>query len=133
MMHMHCVYWDPCPHRYVYWPGFWVYCNDYWYDYHTTNYIVVRDHARNSYGIDLVSYAISGDLMYALVNETDGNTYLQVYDNQDKLLAEQKVNRKYIKCEIDRENGGCWIFKKGDKDPLLFIFTDGQFLIYEAD
>ena len=49
------------------------------------------------------------------------------------LLAEQKINHKYNKCEIDRENGGCWIFKKGDKDPLLFIYTNGEFLIYEAD
>ena len=65
--------------------------------------------------------------------DVDGNTYLQVFDQNDKMLAEQKISRKYIKTEIDRENGGCWIFKKRDKDPMLFLYTNGELLIYEAD
>ena len=130
---MHIVYWDPFPPRPLYWPGFWYYCNDYWYDYHTTNFVVVRDYAASNYKVDLISYAISDNIMYALVDDPDGNTYLQVFDQNDKLLAEQKVNKKYCKTEIDRENGGCWIFKKGDKDPMLFIYSEGELLIYEAD
>ena len=132
-MHMRPVYWYPVPPRPIFWPGFWVYCNSYWYDYHVTDVVVVHDYVRQQYNTDLVAYAISGDLMYALVNDTDGNTYLQVFDKNDHMLAEQQVSRKYCKMEIDRENGGCWILKKHDKDPMLFIFTDGQLLIYEAD
>lgn len=133
MIHMRPVYWHPLPPRPIFWPGFWVYCNSYWYDYHVTDVVVVHKYIHDTYNVDMVSYAISGDLMYAIVNDVDGNTYLQVFDQNDKMLAEQKISRKYIKTEIDRENGGCWIFKKRDKDPMLFLYTNGELLIYEAD
>ena len=98
-----------------------------------TDVVVVRQYVNDTYHVDMIDYAMSGDYMYALVNDSDGKTYLQVYSNEDKLIAEQVVNKKYCKMEIDRENGGCWIFKKGDKDPLLFIYTGSELLIYEAD
>lgn len=133
MVHCHPVFWDPWPCRAWYWPGFWVYCNTYWYDYHPTDVIVVREYARQNYNIDLLTYVMSGDLMYALVQDPDGHNYIQVYDKGDKLLAEQQVSRKYIKMELDQQNGGVWILKKRDKDPLMFLYSDGQLLIYEAD
>ncbi len=133
MVHCHPLYWDPWPCRAWYWPGFWVYCNTYWYDYHPTDVVVVREYARTNYNIDLLSYAMSGDLMYALVQDPDGHNYVQVYDKGDKLLAEQQVSRKYVKMEIDPQNGGVWIMKKRDRDPLMFLYSEGQLLIYEAD
>ena len=132
MVHCHPIYWDPIAPRLWYWPGFWHYCHSYWYDYHVTDVVVVRDYVRNTYNVDIVTYGISGDIMYAIVRD-GGDTYLQVYDNSDHLLAEQKINRKYCNMVIDPENGGCWISKPGDKDPLLFIWAEGQLLIYEAD
>ena len=131
-VHCHPIFWDPLPPRPWYWPGFWLYCNSYWYDYHVTDVVVVRDYVQNKYNVDLVTYGISGDIMYAIVRD-GGDTYLQVYDKDDHLLAEQKINRKYCNMVIDSENGGCWISKKNEKDPLLFIWADGQLLIYEAD
>lgn len=134
MVHCHRLYWDPFIPRPLYWPGFWLYCDSYWYDYHVTDVFVVREYVRDTYKMDLITYAISGNYMYALVNDPDGHTYIQIYDKNDKLLAEQQVSRKYCKMEVDPENGGCWIMKKRDKDPLLFFYTeDGQLLIYEAD
>ena len=134
IVHCHRLFWDPFPPRPYFWPGFWCYCNSYWYDYHVTDVVVVREYARETYNVDLITYAMSGDYMFALVNDPDGHTYLQIYDKSDKLLAEQQVSRKYCKMEIDPENGGCWIMKKRDKDPLLFLYTeDGQLFIYEAD
>ena len=132
-IHMRPIVWVPVAPRPLFWPGFWLYCNSYWYDYHVTDVTVVHRYVKDTYNVDMVSYAISGDIMYAIVNDSDGNTYLQVFDQNDKLLAEQEISRKYIKTEIDRENGGCWIFKKRDKDPMLFIYVDGELLIYEAD
>lgn len=132
MVHCHQLYWDPCCFHHWYWPGFWLYCNSYWYDYHVHDVVVVRQYVKDTYKMDLIAYAINGDYMYALVNESDG-TYIQIYDQNDKLLAEQKVSRKYCKMEVDAQNGGCWIMKKRDKDPLLFFYADGQLLIYEAD
>ena len=132
MVHCHPVFWDPLPPRPWYWPGFWGYCNSYWYDYHVTDVVVVRDYVRDTYHVDMVTYGISGDIMYAIVRD-GGSTYLQVYDKDDHLLAEQKINKKYCNMVIDAENGGCWISKKHEKDPLLFIWADGQLLIYEAD
>ncbi len=132
MVHCHPVYWDPFPPRPWYWPGFWHYCNSYWYDYHVTDVVVVRDYVRDTYHVDMITYGISGDIMYAIVRD-GGSTYLQVYDKDDHLLAEQKINKKYCNMVIDAENGGCWISKKHEKDPLLFIWADGQLLIYEAD
>ena len=134
MVHCHRLYWDPFIPRPYYWPGFWVYCDSYWFDYHVTDVVVVRQYVKETYSLDLITYAMSGNYMYALVNDPDGHTYLQIYDRNDKLLAEQQVSRKYCKIEVDPENGGCWIMKKRDKDPLLFFYTeDGQLLIYEAD
>ena len=134
MVHCHRLYWDPFIPRPLYWPGFWYYCDSYWYDYHVTDVVVVREYVKETYKMDLITYAMSGDYMYALVNDPDGHTYIQIYDKNDKLLAEQQVSRKYCKMEVDPENGGCWIMKKRDKDPLLFFYTeDGQLLIYEAD
>ena len=132
VVHCHPIYWDPIVPRAWYWPGFWHYCNSYWYDYHVTDVVVVRDYVRDTYKVDIVTYGISGDIMYAIVKD-DGDTYLQVYDNNDHLLAEQKINKKYCNMVIDPENGGCWISKPGDKDPLLFIWAEGRLLIYEAD
>ncbi len=133
IIHMRPIVWVHVHPRPLYWPGFWVYCNSYWYDYHVTDVTVVHHYVKETYNVDMVSYAISGDLMYAIVNDSDGRTYMQVYDNNDKLLAEQEISSRYIKTEIDRENGGCWIFKKRDKDPMLFLYVDGELLIYEAD
>ena len=132
VVHCHPIFWDPIAPRPWYWPGFWHYCNSYWYDYHVTDVVVVRDYVRDTYKVDIVTYGISGDIMYAIVRD-DGDTYLQVYDNNDHLLAEQKINKKYCNMVIDPENGGCWISKPGDKDPLLFIWSEGRLLIYEAD
>jgi hypothetical protein len=131
-VHCHPIYWDPLPPRHWYWPGFWHYCNSYWYDYHVTDVVVVRDYVKETYKVDIVTYGISGDIMYAIVKD-GGDTYLQVYDKDDHLLAEQKINRKYCNMVIDAENGGCWISKKHDKDPLLFIWADGKLLIDEED
>jgi hypothetical protein len=132
VVHCHPIFWDPLPPRPWYWPGFWLYCNSYWYDYHVTDVVVVRQYVQDTYNVDMVTYGISGDLMYAIVRD-GGETYLQVYDKDDHLIAEQKINRKYCNLVIDAESGGCWISKKHDKDPLLFLWSDGQLLIYEAD
>lgn len=132
VVHCHPVFWDPFPPRPWYWPGFWTYCHSYWYDYHVTDVVVVHDYVQQTYNVDMVTYGISGDIMYAIVRD-GGDTYLQVYDNSDHLLAEQKINRKYCQMVIDPDNGGCWISKKGNKDALLFIWAEGQLLIYEAD
>ncbi|MDY5969129.1 MAG: hypothetical protein SPJ13_03830, partial [Bacteroidales bacterium] len=132
-IHMRPVYWNPYPFVPVYWPGFWGYCNNYWYDYHVTNTVVVREYVRNNYNVNLVSYVVSGNLMYAIIDDIDGKTYLKVFDDRDNLLAEQRINHRYNKCELDRENGGCWIFKNRNKSPMLFLYVDGQLLIYEED
>ena len=132
MIHMHPIYWHPMPPRPIFWPGFWLYCNSYWYDYHVTDVAVVHRYVQDTYNVDMISYAISGSYMYAIVRD-HGTTYLQVFDQNDKLLAEHEISSKYIKTEIDRENGGCWLFKKRDKDPMLFLYVDGELLIYEAD
>jgi hypothetical protein len=131
--HYHQIYWDPCPPRLYYWPGFWGYCHSYWFDYHVTDIVVVRLYLKDTYNMELVDYAISGEYMYALINDSDGHTYLQIYDKNDKLLAEQQVSHKYKKIEVDSLNGGCWITKKRGKDALLFLYADGQLLIYEAE
>ncbi len=131
---VHCrpIYWHPVPPRPWYWPGFWHYCHSYWYDYHVTDVVVVRQYVQETYKVDMVTYGISGDIMYAIVRD-GGNTYLQVYDKDDHLLAEQEINKRYCNMVIDADNGGAWISKKNNKDALLFIWADGQLLIYEAE
>lgn len=132
MIHMHPIFWDPVPFHVHCWPGFWAYCHGYWHDYHVSDVVVVREYVREKYDTDLITYVMSDNIMYAL-SRADGDTYLQVFDKDDNLLAQQKVSDKYILMEIDKENGGCWIMKKKNKDPLLFLYNDGELLIYEAD
>lgn len=133
IIHMRPIVREPVHFVPVYWPGFWTYCNTYWYDYHVTNTIVVRNYVRDNYNVNLVSYCLSGNLMYAIIDDIDGYTYLKVFDNYDNLLAEQPISRRYCKMELDRENGGCWIFKKRNKDPMLFLYVGGELLIYESN
>ncbi|MBQ0015561.1 MAG: hypothetical protein KBT04_01070 [Bacteroidales bacterium] len=133
MVHCHPIFWDPMPYRHLYWAGFWGFCYGYWDNYAVRDIVVVKDYVRENYGADLVTYVISGDYMYALTIGEDGNTYIQIFDKTDNLLAEQQVNKKYCQMEVDKENGGCWLMKKRGKDPLLFFYNDGELLIYEAD
>lgn len=130
---MRPVYWDPFIPVGVYWPGFWVCCNRYWYDWHCTDVVVVREYVRENYHTDLVTYVVSGDLMYALIVGEDGRTYLQVFDKSDNLLAQHPVSSDYCLMEIDKDNGGCWIMKKDQSVPLLFLFDEGKLLIYETE
>ena len=131
-IHMHPIFWDPVPFHIHYWPGFWGYCHGYWHNHCVSDIVVVREYVRENYNTDLVTYVMSDNYMYALTL-ADGNTYLQVFDSNDNLLAQQKVSDRYCIMEIDKENGGCWIMKKGNQDPLLFLYNDGELLIYEAD
>lgn len=133
MVHMHPIFWDPVPFHALYWPGFWHYCHGYWHDYHVSDIVVVREYVRDNYNTELVTYVMSDSLMYALTVGEDGDTFLQVFDKEDNLLAQQKVSSKYCIMEIDKQNGGCWIMKKESKDPLLFLYNDGELLIYEED
>ncbi len=132
-IHMHPHPWHRAHFVPTCWPGFYHYCSNYWYDYHVTNSVVVTNYVRENYNANLVNYIISGNLMYAIIDDVDGNTYLKVFDSNDNLLAVQEISRRYITMEVDRENGGCWIFKKKGKDPMLFLYIDGELLIYEAD
>ncbi|KWW29344.1 MAG: hypothetical protein AUK63_1566 [bacterium P3] len=131
-VHMRPLYWDPFLPAVVYWPGMWSFCVGYWAGSGCTNEVVVREYVSNTHHVDMISYAISGDLMYALVRD-GGDTYLRVFDKADNLLAQHPVHRKYSTLTVDPENGGCWIMKKRDKDPMLFLYVDGELLIYEAD
>lgn len=129
---MHPLYWDPFLPAVVYWPGLWSFCVGYWVGTACSDEIAVRDYIRNTQNVEMINYAISGDFMYALIDD-HGDYYLRVYDKADNLLAQHPVSNKYCTLSIDSENGGCWIMKKRDKDPLLFIYSDGELLIYEAD
>lgn len=131
-IHMHPIYWDPFLPPVVYWPGLWSFCVGYWAGSYCSDYTVVHEYVSNTHHVDMIGYAISGDLMYALVRDGD-ETYLRVFDKADNLLAQHPVNKKYSTLSIDADNGGCWIMKKNDKDPLLFLYADGQLLIYETD
>lgn len=131
-VHMHPIFWDPVPFHVHYWPGFWGYCHGYWHDYAVSDIVVVRQYVRENYNTDLITYVMSDNYMYALT-KSDGDTFLQVFDKDDNLLAQQKVSDKYCIMELDKENGGCWIMKNKNKDPLLFLYNDGELLIYEED
>lgn len=135
-MHMHPVFWDPFPFVHpVYWPGFWFYCNSYWYDYGVRNVTVVREYVKENYNTDLVTYVISGDVMFALTRGDGDKHYIQVFDKKDNMLTEQEIPAAYCEMAIDKDNGGCWLMKDGGADPLLFFYDtqEGKLLIYEED
>ena len=58
MIHMHPIIWHPIPPRPIFWPGFWLYCNSYWYDYHVTDVVVVNRYVKDTYNVDMVSYIV---------------------------------------------------------------------------
>ena len=104
----------------------------YWAGSVCSNDVAVSEYVSTTHHMKMTGYVISGDLMYALV-EDGGSTYLRVFDKADNLLAQHPVSSKYVTITLDKDNGGCWIMKKRDKDPLLFLYTEGELLIYEAD
>lgn len=133
MMHMRPVFWPILPPPAIYWYGWWDYCHLYWYDWHCTDIVVVRDYVRETYHTEMITFAVSDNYIYMLVDKGEKDNFLQVFDKEDHLLAETRVSSKYQTMEIDKENGGCWLFKKHEKDPLLFFYANGELLIYEED
>lgn len=133
VIHMHPIFWDPFLPPVVYWPGLWGYCVGYWAGRSCTDVVVVREYVKETHHVNMISYVMSGDLMYALIEDEKGDTYMRVFDKNDNMLAQHPVSGKYCTAQIDENNGGCWIMKKGDKDPLLFLYSEGELLIYEAD
>ena len=132
-IHMHPIYWDPFLPPVIHWGGFWGFCWGYWAGSYCTDVVVVREYVKETQKANLIDFVMTDDLMYALIEDADGETYLRVFDKDDNILAQHPVGRKYVKTTLDPDNGGCWIMKKKDKDPLLFIYSNNELLIYEAD
>lgn len=65
--------------------------------------------------VNVMDFHIVGDLLYTLVETTEGFDYLQVYDLNDSLLAQMEVEYKYenfyhhsqYECYIADETYGC--------------------------
>mgnify|MGYP004444922741 FL=1 len=93
----------------------------------------MRRHFRSHYHADLIAYAISGRYMYVLVKVPGNENYLQVYDHNDRVVAEHHVHNKYDHLMLDRDNSGVWLMKKNGKDPLLFDYSYGRLHIYAID
>lgn len=110
----------------MYWYGYWAYARTYPF-----NDVVV--YVNNKYPSTTV-IAVNSDENYVYTiyrDEITNTTYFTITDQTDNLLVKTQVNRKY--CRIMTDGNGVWLLRKNDRNPLYFIYQDGNLYQYEED
>lgn len=84
----------------------------------------------NSNYAQIIALADDSYYIYSLINEY-GRVYLTISDESDHVLVKTNVHRKY--CKLITGDGGVWLFKNRDRDPMFIKYIDGQLYVYEQD
>jgi hypothetical protein len=109
----------------MYWLGYWEYVHK-----NPNKKIVIGYINRTSKTITVYSLAKDGKYIYTMCDDED-HRYLAISDKDDNVLVNTIIEGDY--CKLIADNGGVWIFKKENKDPLYFIYQDGLLYCYEQE
>ncbi len=121
-IHMHhCIVHDWCCDYY------W---HSYWHYYHCHQHADVIVYMNSSNYARITALADDSYYIYSLIDEA-GYTYLTITDESDHVLVKTQVHRKY--CKLITGDGGVWVFKNRDIDPIFVRFLDGRLYMYEQD
>lgn len=130
----HPIHHRPIHMRHHVWHSWTVY-NMYWYGYwtyvHTHPYDDIVIYVNNDYPtIKMIAVATDDNYVYSICKDDD-DTYFTISDKDDNVLVKTVIHRKY--CKIVLDDNGVWLFKKKDKDPMYFMYRDGNLYCYEED
>ena len=124
-------------HYHLYDRHYWFVHNLYWHDYwhyvHSYNYTEAIIYANNVRpGTETLAIAMDENYVYTIYKDNYMNeTYFVITDKDDNVLVKTIVHKKY--CKLIPENNGVWLLKKKDKDPMFFMYQDGNLYRYEED
>ena len=124
-------------HYHLYDHNYWIVRNLYWYGYwnyvHTYPYNEVVVYVGNTRpGTEILAIATDENYVYTIYRDNYMNeTYFTISDKDDNVLVKTVVNRKY--CKLATDGNGVWLMKKRDKDPMYFMYQDGELYRYEED
>ena len=124
-------------HYHLYHRDYWfvhnLYWHDYWYYVHTYPYNEVIIYANNARpGTETLAIVTDDNYVYTLYRDNYMNeTYFTISDINDNVLVKTIVHRKY--CKLIPDNNGVWLLKKRDRDPIYFMYQDGNLYRYEED
>lgn len=123
-MHHH-IYYDWRVHN-LYWYGYWAYVHTHPYE----EVVVYVNNTRPS--TTVIALMTDENYIYTIYrDELLNETYFTISDKDDNVLVKTIVHKKYCKIVVD-ENG-VWLLKKKDKDPIYFMYQDGNLYRYEED
>ena len=110
----------------MYWYGYWRYVRTYPF-----NDVVV--YVNSNYPSTTVIAVVSDEnYVYTIYrDEISNTTYFTITDQTDNVLVKTQVNRKY--CRIMTDDHGIWLLRKNDRNPMYFIYQDGNLYQYEED
>lgn len=124
-------------HYHLYDRNYWIVHNLYWYGYwnyvHTYPYNEVVVYVNNTRpGTETLAIATDENYVYTIyIDKYMEETYFTISDKDDNVLVKTIVHKKY--CKLVPENNGVWLLKKKDKDPMFFMYQDGNLYRYEED
>jgi hypothetical protein len=124
-------------HYRLYDRNYWIVHNLYWYGYwnyvHTYPYDEVVVYVKNTRpATEILAIATDENYVYTLYSdEYMDETYFTISDKDDNVLVKTIVHRKY--CKLVSDGNGVWLMKKKDKDPMFFMYQDGNLYRYEED
>lgn len=134
----HPIHHRPINMRYhLYHRDYWFVHNLYWYGYwsyvHTYPYNEVIIYMNNTRpGTETLAITTDENYVYTIYKDNYMNeTYFTISDRDDNVLVKTVVHKKY--CKLVPDGNGVWLLKNNDKDPMFFMYQDGNLYRYEED
>lgn len=125
-IYLHRLYWNPyCPVVVI--DGFWIYTHNYYHVDYVTRYSYINT-INTTMTVDIIDFVVD-DIYTYCIERFDYITYFRVYDKDNRLVAQQKIGRKYKELVYDTESNGVWCMGKRDKDNLFFVMSEDEQLI----
>ena len=93
---------------------------------------MIASYVEPLYNSSVIDVEYQCEFIYMLIDEGHIR-YFIILNQNDQVVVKQQVNRKYTNLDLDPDGYGCWMFKKNDRDGILFIYNGSQLSIYEED
>lgn len=127
-VHFHLCYWNPYV-PIVHYYGVW----EYGHLYYRPTYVERYDHINyinSTYHIEIVDFVSDGSYIYT-IQKVDGYRYFRVINDENRLVAQYRLNRRYTKLVYDDSSNGVWAMTNNEKHSMLFIYENENLICYE--
>lgn len=124
-IYLHRIYWNPYVPVVVI-DGFWLYTHSYYFIDYNVRTTYVRSY--NTATVEMVDYVVDDYYTYC-IQKVGWDRYFRVFDNNNRLIAQQLINKKYDKLIYDEVSEGVWCISDRDNNNLFFIVDGNEHLI----